>query len=106
MELALQIVVLVLTWIILLAGVVQFSRLFKTFLEYHREMEASMLGLAGELKKIESSLTELIVEQRRISRLTIEQLDLKKAELTGDFDIVEEPIYTPPEPPKAPETPS
>ena len=58
-----------------------------------------MLYMAGQFKKMQSTLTELLAEQRRITRLTLEQLDLKRAEMTGDFEIVEEPI--PPAPPSA-----
>ena len=48
--------------------------------------------MACQLKKLQTTLTELLVEQRRITRLQVELLDLKRAEMTGDFEIVEEPV--------------
>ena len=76
-----------LTWVIVMMGIAQLSRFYSKFQEGRRELDANLL------------LTELLAEQRRITRLTLEQLDLKRAEMTGDFEIVEEPI--PPAPPSA-----
>ncbi len=71
--------------------------MLKSFREFTSQTDVTLMGMAGEMKKIETNMTEILLEQRRISRLTIEQLDLKKAEMTGDFEIVEETIPAPPE---------
>ena len=73
-------------------GVAQLSRFYSKFQDARRELDANLLGMAGQLKKLQTTLTELLVEQRRITRLQVELLDLKRAEMTGDFEIVEEPV--------------
>ena len=85
-------IVAALTWIVVMMGVAQLSRFYTKFREARRELDANLLGMAGQLKKMQTTLTELLVEQRRLTRLQVELLDLKRAELTGDFEIVEEPV--------------
>ena len=84
-------IVAALTWIVVMMGVAQLSRFYSKFQDARRELDANLLGMAGQLKKLQTTLTELLVEQRRITRLQVELLDLKRAEMTGDFEIVEEP---------------
>lgn len=89
-----------LTWVIVMMGIAQLSRFYSKFQEGRRELDANLLNMAGQFKKMQSTLTELLAEQRRITRLTLEQLDLKRSgNEPGDFEIVEEPI--PPAPPSA-----
>ena len=108
-------IVAALTWIVVMMGVAQLSRFYSKFQDARRELDANLLGMAGQLKKLQTTLTELLVEQRRITRLQVELLDLKRAEMTGDFEIVEEPVpgavaapaeekesAEPPPPPKRP----
>ena len=85
-------IVAALTWIVVMMGVAQLSRFSSKFQDARRELDANLLGMAGQLKKLQTTLTELLVEQRRITRLQVELLDLKRAEMTGDFEIVEEPV--------------
>lgn len=92
----------VMTWIIVILGVGQLARFYTKFVNLSKELDANMLAMSAQLKKIQSSLAEIIIEQRRASRLMLEQVDLKKAELTGDFEIVEEPIQEPRQQPVAP----
>ena len=40
-------------------------------------------------------MSEQLGEQRRQLRVVNELLELKRAEMTGDFEIVEEPIVSP-----------
>ncbi len=87
----------VLTWVIVMMVLVQLSRFLSKFNDGRRDFEANILSIAAQLKSMQTSMTEMIAEQKRVSRLTIEQLELQKAEMTGDFDIVEEPIPTLPE---------
>ena len=81
-----------LTWIVIMLGLIQLSRFFSKFQEVRRDLEGNLLGIAGQIKQMQGTLTELLGEQRRVTRLMLEQLELKRAEMTGDFDIVEEPI--------------
>ena len=85
-------IVAALTWIVVMMGVAQLSRFYSKFQDARRELDANLLGMAGQLKKLQTTLTELLVEQRRITRLQVELLDLKRAVMTGDFEIVEEPV--------------
>ena len=85
-------IVAALTWIVVMMGVAQLSRFYSKFQDARRDLDANLLGMAGQLKKLQTTLTELLVEQRRITRLQVELLDLKRAEMTGDFEIVEEPV--------------
>ena len=85
-------IVAALTWIVVMLCVAQLSRFYSKFQDARRELDANLLGMAGQLKKLQTTLTELLVEQRRITRLQVELLDLKRAEMTGDFEIVEEPV--------------
>ena len=97
-------IVAALTWIVVMMGVAQLSRFYSKFQDARRELDANLLGMAGQLKKLQTTLTELLVEQRRITRLQVELLDLKRAEMTGDFEIIEEPLpgATGPQPPEPP----
>lgn len=97
-----------LTWLIVILVLVQLSRFLAKFEKGRQELESNIIGMGGQLKKIQTTLAELLIEQKRVTRLTLEGLDLKKAEMTGDFEIVEEPLPgapgifqsgPPPEPP-------
>lgn len=89
----------VLTWVIFILGVAQLSRFYTKFLEASKSVDNNLTALNAQMKKIQASMAELIIEQRRQIRLQTEQLDLKRAEMTGDYEIVEEPINPPPPPP-------
>ncbi len=94
-----------LTWIVIMLGVIQLSRFFTKFQEVRRDIEGNMLGIAGQIKQMQGTLTELLGEQRRVTRLLLEQLELKRAEMTGEFDIVEEPVNANTKPVVAAESP-
>jgi predicted lipoprotein len=81
-----------LTWLIFILGVAQLSRFYTRFCNTSKELDANLLAVAAQLKKIQSAMSEIIIEQRRTSRLILEQVDLKKAEMTGEFEIIEEPL--------------
>ena len=88
-----------LTWVIFILGVAQLSRFYTKFIEASKAADSNLTALNAQLKKVQSSMAELIIEQRRQIRLQAEQLDLKRAEMTGEYEIVEEPINPPPPPP-------
>ncbi len=81
-----------LTWLIFMLGVAQLSRFYAKFVEMRRINEADMQNVIGQQRKMMASMSEIIIELRRTNKLLLEQLDLKKAELTGEFEIVEEPV--------------
>ena len=86
-----------LTWIIIVGGVVVIDRFYANFCIARKTLETNMLGITGQLKRLQSTMTELLVEQRKANRAQQVMLDLKQAEMTGDFEIIEEPIEMPEE---------
>ncbi len=91
-----------LTWLLFILSVAQLSRFYSKFLDTRKEIDANLLVINGMLKKIHAALAEMAIEQRRSTRLMVEQVDLKKAEMTGEFEIVEEPLPPPTQPPATP----
>ena len=85
-------IVAILISIVLLFIVAQISRFYAMFQQHRKEVEADIIGLTGQAKQLQNTLNELLVEQRRLVRLQVEMVDLKRAELTGDFEVLEEPI--------------
>lgn len=81
-----------LTWIIVILGVAELARFYKRFVQTSKDLDANLLAISAHLKRMQSTMSELSIEQRRATRLMLEQIELKKAELTGDFEVVEEPI--------------
>ena len=61
-----------------------------------KELADIKLTLVEAFKHLEKPLADSLAETRRNNRLISELLQLKQAEMTGDFEIVEEPIATPP----------
>lgn len=88
-----------LTWLLFILGVAQLSRFYSKVMEMRKELDANMITLAAQLKKLQATLSEVAIEQRRATRLMIEQVDLKKAEMTGEFEIIEEPVVPQAPPP-------
>ena len=69
---------------------------FRAMIEAYISMQES------NIKRQQAAMAEFIIEQRRMTRVMSESLELKKAEMTGDFEIVEEPIPVAAPPPGAP----
>lgn len=78
--------------IILLIMLGQVSRFYARLRDFCKESDAQQLALNAQLKQLQGTMSEILGELRRANRLANEQLELKRAELTGDFEIVEEPI--------------
>lgn len=84
--------------IILLLVLGQLSRFYARMRDFCKETDAQQLALNAQLKQLQGTLSEILGELRRSNRLVNEQLDLKRAEMTGDFEIVEEPVPPPAKP--------
>ena len=82
--------------VILLILLGQISRFYAKMRDFTKEVDAQQLALNAQLKQLQGTMSEILGELRRSNRLANEQLELKRAELTGDFEIVEEPIAPPP----------
>ena len=78
--------------IILLIMLGQISRFYARLRDFCKEADAQQLALNAQLKQLQGTMSEILGELRRGNRLANEQLELKRAEMTGDFEIVEEPI--------------
>ena len=57
-----------------------------------KALEDIKITFAGEFKELSKVLTDALTEAKQTNRHLSEQLALKEAEMTGDFEIVEEPI--------------
>ena len=69
--------------------------------EYIKEMMDIKVALIEAFKRLDKPMGDALGESRRNNRLISELLALKQAEMTGDFEIVEEPVMpATPEPPK------
>lgn len=64
--------------------------------ETNRELADIKLSLVEAFKHLDKPLSDDLAESRRNNRLLSELLELKRAEMTGDFEIVEEPIAVAP----------
>ena len=61
-----------------------------------RALEDIKITFAGEFKELSKVLTDALTEAKQTNRHLSEQLALKEAEMTGDFEIVEEPVLPTP----------
>ena len=80
--------------IILLIMLGQISRFYARLRDFCKESDAQQMALNAQLKQLQGTMSEILGELRRAHRLANEQLELKRAEMTGDFEIVEEPVVS------------
>lgn len=86
------IVVVLLTWLIVVLGVVKISQIFLMLKKICKDVDMNLTGIASQMQKVQTITAEMLKEQRRTSRLISDLTDLKKAEMTGEFEIVETPL--------------
>lgn len=86
------IISVVLTWIIFILGVAKLAQFYLSMNKARHEVDSNLTGIAGQLGKMQTMIAEMLKEQRRTSRLIADLTDLKKAEMTGEYEIVETPI--------------
>ena len=91
-----QVVMLMLMILLLLLLI----RMLGYFRSAVRENEERTISLFNAMQKMHGTMNEQLGEQRRQIRVLQELLQLKHAEMTGDFEVVEEEI---PAAPVAPE---
>ena len=96
-DLALQIVLIISVFF----TVVMLLVLLAKQREMVKELADIKLTLVEAFKHLDKPLTDALAENRRNNRLISELLALKQAEMTGDFEIIEEPIASAP-PTKSP----
>ncbi len=86
------IISIVLTWIIFILGVAKLAQFYMSMDKARHEVDSNLTGIANQLGKMQTMIAEMLKEQRRTSRLIADLTDLKKAEMTGEYEIVETPI--------------
>ena len=91
-ETILLVIGVLLTWLIFVLGVAKLAQLYLSMSQARREVDTNLTGIANQMNKIQTIIAELLKEQRRTSRLIADLTDLKKAEMTGEYEIVETPI--------------
>ncbi len=91
-EIISTITVISLTWLIVMLGVVKISQMAILVKKMEKSVDMNLTGIASQMQKLQTITAELLKEQRRTSRLISDLTDLKKAEMTGEFEIVETPI--------------
>ena len=91
-ETILLVIGVLLTWLIFVLGVAKLAQFYLSMTQARREVDTNLTGIANQLGKIQTLIAELLKEQRRTSRLISDLTDLKKAEMTGEYEIVETPI--------------
>lgn len=93
-------VVMLLLMILLLLLLIRMLSYFRTAV---KENEERTISLFNALQKLHGTMSEQLGEQRRQMRAIQELLQLKHAEMTGDFEVIEEeiapaaPVQTEPE---------
>ena len=90
------IISVMLTWIIFILGVAKLAQFYLSMNKARHEVDSNLTGIAGQLGKMQTMIAEMLKEQRRTSRLIADLTDLKKAEMTGEYEIVETPIVDQP----------
>ena len=91
-ETVLLIISVLLTWIIFVLGVAKLAQFYLSMNQARREVDTNLTGIANQLGKLQTLVAELLKEQRRTSRLIADLTDLKKAEMTGEYEIIETPL--------------
>ena len=91
-ELVSAVVLVALTWLIVMLGVVKISQMAVLVKKMEKSVDMNLSGIASQMQKLQTIAAEMLKEQRRSSRLISDLTDLKKAEMTGEFEIVETPI--------------
>lgn len=73
-----------LTWLVFILGVAKFSKFYLLFTLYRRELDTNLTGMGSSMKKLQNSISEMILEQRRTNKLMLELIDNSKAGIGGN----------------------
>ena len=78
-----------LTWLVFVLGMAKFSKYYLQFTGYRRELDTNLTGMGSSMKKLQNSIAEMILEQRRTNKLLLELIDKDKA--VADYQTPETP---------------
>jgi hypothetical protein len=88
-----------LTWLVFVLGMAKLSKFYIQFTVFRRDMDTNLTGMGTNIKKMQNSISELIIEQRRTNKLMLELIDIKKYENMGTLEfeeVQEEPVQEEP----------
>lgn len=74
-----------LTWLVFILGVAKFSKFYLLFTLYRRELDTNLTGMGSSMKKLQNSISEMILEQRRTNKLMLELIDNSKSGIGGNI---------------------
>lgn len=83
----------VLTWLIFILALAKFSKICAQFIQFRKVVETDLTGMGTNLRKMQLSIQEMTVEQRRTNKLLIELIEAQKNAnpLSGlEYELVEE----------------
>ena len=83
----------VLTWLIFILALAKFSKISTQFIQFRKVVETDLTGMGTNIRKMQLSIQELTVEQRRTNKLLIELIEAQKnANPLGglEYELVEE----------------
>lgn len=92
MEISLDLILQIVMAISVIASVVMLAILLIKQRETVKEIADIKITLIEAFKHLDKPFTDALGESRRGNKLLSQLLALKQAEMTGDFEIVEEPI--------------
>jgi hypothetical protein len=78
-----------LTWLVFVLGMAKFSKYYLQFVGYRKELDTNLTGMGSGMKKLQNSIAEMILEQRRTNKLLLELIDKDKA--VEDYQTPETP---------------
>jgi hypothetical protein len=80
-----------LTWLIFVLAICKFSKLYLEFKSLQKEIETNLHGMSVNLRTMQASMAEMLIEQRRANKLMIELIDHSRL-LLENIEIEEEVI--------------
>ncbi|MDD5698147.1 MAG: hypothetical protein PHH77_05975 [Victivallaceae bacterium] len=83
----------VLTWLVFILALAKFSKLCSQFGKFRQAVETDLTGVGTNIRKMQLSIQEMTVEQRRTNKLLVELIEAQKNAnpLSGlEYELVEE----------------
>ena len=88
-ELITLICVFSLTWLVFVLGMAKLSKFYLEFKKMKKTVETNLSGYAPNLRKMQVSMSELVMEQRRANKLLVELID-KTGQMVYEYEIEED----------------
>jgi cytochrome c oxidase assembly protein Cox11 len=83
-----------LTWLVFVLGMAKLSKFYLEFRKLKKTTETSLSGFATNLRQIQVSMSEQVMEQRRANKLMVELID-KTGQMVYEYEIEEEEVEVP-----------